>query len=93
MAGQLTALGGMGQDIDIDRVTAAPQRVLVSKARRPRRSWMRCSASLQATGVPINSLADAALKRGPALRQFGSDMAQSAGMAGLFDKAGLTHRR
>lgn len=88
VAGQLTALKGMGQDIDIDRVTAALNGFGVKGAETSKvlDEMFRVS---QATGVPINGLADAALKGGPALRQFGFDMAQSAGMAGLLDKAGL----
>ena len=88
VAGQLTALKGMGQDIDLDRITGALNGFGVKGAETSKVMDELFRVS-QATGVPINSLADAALKGGPALRQFGFDMAQSAGMAGLLDKAGL----
>ncbi|WP_064442703.1 phage tail tape measure protein, partial [Hoyosella altamirensis] len=47
----------------------------------------------QATGVGVNDLAEAARKGGPALREFGFDLGESAALAGMLDKAGLDVNR
>ncbi|WP_064442686.1 phage tail tape measure protein, partial [Hoyosella altamirensis] len=47
----------------------------------------------QATGVEVNDLAEAARKGGPALREFGFDLGESAALAGMLDKAGLDVNR
>ena len=88
LAQQFLEMGQLGQELDIDRITQALNGFGVTgkDATAAMDELFRVS---QATGVPMNDLADAAVKGGPALRQFGFDMAQSAGLAGLLDKAGL----
>jgi hypothetical protein len=43
----------------------------------------------QATGTPINELANAAIRGGPAFRQFGLSFSTSAALVGVLDKAGI----
>jgi len=43
----------------------------------------------QATGTPINELANAAIRGGPAFRQFGLSFSTSAALIGVLDKAGI----
>lgn len=43
----------------------------------------------QATGVGVNELAAAAVKGAPQLKQFGFTLAESAGLTGALDKAGI----
>ncbi|AMU39246.1 hypothetical protein A3N99_02850 [Mycobacteroides abscessus] len=43
----------------------------------------------QKTGIPVNQLVATVTKGGPALRQFGLDFGQSAGLISTFEEAGL----
>lgn len=85
---QVAELGNLGQEIDIDSLSASFNAFGVEGANTSRvlDELFRVS---QATGVPINDLANSALKGGPALKQFGFSLAESAGLIGTLDKAGL----
>lgn len=88
MSRQFLELSKMGIDADINDVSAAFSAFGVENE--------DMSAGLdelfqvsQATGVSVNDLATAASKGGPALREFGFGLGESAALAGTLDKAGL----
>ncbi|WGH20051.1 tape measure protein [Gordonia phage Tarzan] len=85
---QVAELGNLGQEIDIDSLSASFNAFGVEGANTSKvlDELFRVS---QATGVPINDLANSALKGGPALKQFGFTLAESAGLIGTLDKSGL----
>lgn len=88
LASQFLELNKMGIDADINDVSQAFTGFGIKGA--------DTSAALdelfqvsQATGLSVNDLAASAVKAGPALRQFGFGMGDSAALVGSLDKAGL----
>lgn len=85
---QIQELGNMGQEIDINSLSGAMNAFGV-EAKDTAGVLDELFRVSQATGVPINDLTATAIKGGPALRQFGFDLSESAGLMGVLDKSGL----
>ena len=85
---QISELGNMGQEVDMDSLTAGLNAFGI-KGGDVSKTLDELFRVSQATGVTIGSLTQSAIKGGPALRQFGFDMGDSAALIGTLDKSGL----
>ncbi|WP_411815487.1 phage tail tape measure protein [Gordonia sp. SND2] len=88
LTSQFVELSNMGLDADINTVTQAMTGFGISADKAPAAMDELLRVS-QSTGLSINDLAQSAVKGGPALRQFGFGLADSAALAGQLDKAGM----
>lgn len=88
LAAQFLELGNMGIDADVNNVSAAFQAWGVTGEGTSKALDELFQVS-QATGVSVDALAVSATKGGPALRQFGFGVGDSAALVGTLDKAGL----
>ena len=88
LTSQFQQLQGMGIDADINKVTGALQQFGIEGEAAPAAmdNLFRIS---QATGRSITEITDNLSKSGPALKQFGFGLEESAGLLGALDKAGL----
>lgn len=85
---QFLELNNMGIDTDINGIAASFQAFGVTGEDTAGALDELFQVS-QATGLGVNELAAAAVKGGPALREFGFGLGESAALAGTLDKAGL----
>lgn len=85
---QFLELNNMGIETDINGIAASFQAFGVTGADTAGALDELFQVS-QATGLGVNELAAAAVKGGPALRDFGFGLGESAALAGTLDKAGL----
>ena len=85
---QFLELGNMGIDADINDVSAAFTAFGVTGADTTDALDELFQVS-QATGLSVGELSTSAVKAGPALRQFGFGLGESAALVGTLDKAGL----
>lgn len=88
LTAQFQQLKGLGVDADINKVTGALQQFGIEGEAAPAAmdDLFRIS---QATGRSITEITDNLSKSGPALREFGFGLNESAGLLGALDKAGL----
>lgn len=85
---QFLELNNMGIDTDINGIAASFQAFGITGTDTAAAMDELFQVS-QATGLGVNELAAAAVKGGPALRDFGFGLGESAALAGTLDKAGL----
>ena len=85
---QLLQLENMGVDADINAVSQALNGFGVEADEAPNALDELFQVS-QATGLTITELSNSAVKAGPALREFGFSLGDSAALAGQLDKAGI----
>lgn len=85
---QMIQLKNMGQEVDLQNVTGALAGFGLkgADASKALDELFRVS---QSTGVTVNDLAQSAIKGGPALRQFGYGVGDSAALIGVLDRSGL----
>lgn len=88
LTSQFIQLANMGMEADINTVTQAMTGFGISADQAPKAMDELLRVS-QSTGLSIDDLANSAVKGGPALRQFGFGLADSAALAGQLDKAGM----
>ena len=88
VSAQISELGNMGQEADMDSLTSSLNAFGI-KGGDVSKTLDQLFQASQRTGVPITNLTQSVLKGGPALRQFGFDMGQSAGLIGTLNKSGL----
>lgn len=88
LTSQFQQLQGMGIDADINKVTGALQQFGIKGEAAPE-AMDKLFRISQATGRSITEITDNLSKSGPALKQFGFNLEESAGLMGALDKAGL----
>lgn len=87
-ASQMIQLENMGVDADINAVSQALNGFGVEAESMPDALDELFQVS-QATGLSVTELSNSAVKAGPALREFGFSLGDSAALAGQLDKAGV----
>ena len=85
---QFQQLKGMGMEADVNAITGAFTQFGVEAEKAPDALDTLFQIS-QATGRGMDELVNNLTKSGPALRQFGFGLTESAGLLGALDKAGL----
>lgn len=85
---QLLELENMGVDADINAISQAISGFGIEAEHAPDALDELFQIS-QATGKSVTELSNSAVKAGPALREFGFDLSDTASLAGQLDKAGL----
>lgn len=88
LTAQFQQLKGMGMETDINAMAGAFQQFGVEVEDMPD-MLDRVMQISQATGRDMNGLVTNLAKSGPALREFGFGLEESAGLMGALDKAGL----
>ena len=88
LTSQFLQLQNLGVDADINEISKALTGFGISAADAPAAMDELFQVS-QATGLSLTELAQSAVKGGPALREFGFGMAESAALVGQLDKAGM----
>ncbi|QRP60878.1 phage tail tape measure protein [Corynebacterium minutissimum] len=87
-ASQMIQLENLGVDADINAVSQALNGFGVEAESMPDALDELFQVS-QATGLSVTELSNSAVKAGPALREFGFSLGDSAALAGQLDKAGI----
>ncbi|QLF83995.1 tape measure protein [Gordonia phage Upyo] len=88
VAAQITELGNVGQSVNMGALAQSMTAFKVPAADVSKVLDELFRVSLR-TGTPVQGLIDTTLKGGPALRQFGFSMGQSANLIGTLNKSGL----
>lgn len=88
LTSQMVQLANMGQEVDLNEVTGAMTAFGI-KGEDTSATLDNLFQVSQRTGLTISELATSVSKGGPALRQFGLGIGESAALIGTLDRAGL----